>query len=136
MIPINKKLIFSGILLILIAWVFLDDLVDDWGQVEGAPEKLQTFFTEDLLPPDWSVLEAEEWSDGSLHKPNGDICDENFELFVNRRNGLPLSRRRPIKSMAPSIGVSPLTRTPSISIRNAFAEFKFGNSRTPERRDS
>ena len=62
--------------------------------------------------------------------------DENFELFVNRRNGLPLSRRRPIKSMAPSIGVSPLTRTPSISIRNAFAEFKFGNSRTPERRDS
>ena len=70
--------------MVLLAWLFLDDLVDDWGQIEGAPEKLQTFFTEDLLPPDWSVLGAEKWSDGSLHKPNGDICDENFELFCSK----------------------------------------------------
>ena len=84
MIPINKKLFFIGISLILLAWLSLDDLVDDWGQIEGAPEKLQTFFSEDLLPPDWSVLEAEVWADGSLHKPNGDVCDENIELFCSK----------------------------------------------------
>ena len=49
-IPINKKLFFVGISLILLAWLSLDDLVDDWGQIEGAPEKLNTFFSEDLLP--------------------------------------------------------------------------------------
>ena len=64
MIPINKKLFFLGISLIVLAWLSLDDLVDDWGQIEGAPEKLQTFFSESLFPPDWSVLEAEVWADG------------------------------------------------------------------------
>jgi phosphonate transport system permease protein len=37
-----------------------------------------------LWPPDWSVLEAEVWVDGSLHKPNGDVCDESIELFCSK----------------------------------------------------
>ena len=83
-ISINKKLLFTGAILLVLTMVFLDDLVEDWGQIEDAPEKLQAFFSEDLWPPDWSVLEAEVWVDGSLHKPNGDICDESFELFCSK----------------------------------------------------
>mgnify|MGYP006097044451 FL=1 len=83
-IPINKKLLLVGFTLLLLAWLSLDDLVEDWSQVESAPEKLEIFFTEDLWPPDWSVLEAEVWVDGSLHKPNGDICDESIELFCSK----------------------------------------------------
>ena len=67
----NKKFIVISVILLSLTWVFMDDLVDDWGQIEDAPERLETFFYEDLWPPDWSVLEAEEWADGSLHKPNG-----------------------------------------------------------------
>ena len=84
MISINKKLVLVGFTLFLLAWLSLDDLVEDWSQVESAPEKLEIFFTEDLWPPDWSVLEAEEWADGSLHKPNGDICNEDVELFCSK----------------------------------------------------
>jgi phosphonate transport system permease protein len=80
----NKKLLLTGFILFILAWVFLDDLVDDWSQIENAPENLETFFREDLWPPDWSVLEAEVWGDGSLHKPNGDICDESIELFCSK----------------------------------------------------
>ena len=80
-LPINKKLFFFGISLIVLAWLSLDDLVDDWGQIEGAPEKLNEFFSESLLPPDWSVLEAEVWADGSLHKPNCEVFNQNIELF-------------------------------------------------------
>ena len=73
-IQINKKLLLVCFTLLLLAWLSLDDLVEDWSQVESAPEKLEIFFTEDLWPPDWSVLEAEVWADGSLHKPNRDNC--------------------------------------------------------------
>ena len=55
----NKKFIITSIILIWLSLSFLDELVDDWGQNESAPEKLGTFFDEELLPPDWSVLEAE-----------------------------------------------------------------------------
>ncbi|MGY8670893.1 MAG: PhnE/PtxC family ABC transporter permease [Candidatus Poseidoniales archaeon] len=80
----NKKLLLTGLILFILAWVFLDDLVEDWDQIENAPENLKIFFTEDLWPPDWSVLEAEVWGDGSLHKPNGDVCDESIELFCSK----------------------------------------------------
>ena len=50
MIPINKKLVIVGFTLLLLAWLSLDDLVEDWSQVESAPEKLEVFFTEDLWP--------------------------------------------------------------------------------------
>ncbi len=80
----NKKLILTSIVLLYLAWSFMDELVEDWDQIESAPENLKIFFTEDLWPPDWSVLEAEVWGDGSLHKPNGDICVEDFELFCSK----------------------------------------------------
>ncbi|MFL2981489.1 MAG: phosphonate ABC transporter, permease protein PhnE [Candidatus Poseidoniaceae archaeon] len=80
----NKKFIITSVILVWLTWSFLDELVEDWGQIESAPEKLETFFYEDLWPPDWSVLEAEEWADGSLHKPNGELCTESYELFCSK----------------------------------------------------
>ena len=80
----NKKFIISSVILVFLTWLFLDDLVDDWGQVESAPDRLGTFFEEDLWPPDWSVLEAEEWSDGTLHKPDGELCTENYQFFCSK----------------------------------------------------
>ena len=80
----NKKFIVISVILLSLTWVFMDDLVDDWGQIESAPERLETFFYEDLWPPDWSVLEAEEWADGTLHKPNGDLCTESYEIFCSK----------------------------------------------------
>ena len=80
----NKKFIITSVILLWLTWSFLDELVEDWGKIESAPEKLEKFFYEDLWPPDWSVLEAEEWADGSLHKPNGDLCTESYELFCSK----------------------------------------------------
>ena len=54
----NKKFIITSLGITLAYFSFLDDLVDDWGQIEDAPEKLETFFYADLWPPDWSVLEG------------------------------------------------------------------------------
>lgn len=80
----NKKFIITSVILVWLTLSFLDELVEDWGQIENAPEKLEEFFYEDLWPPDWSVLEAEEWADGSLHKPNGELCTESYELFCSK----------------------------------------------------
>ena len=74
----NKKFIITSVILLWLTWSFLDELVEDWGQIESAPDRLETFFYEDLWPPDWSVLEAEEWSDGTLHKPDGELCTEKY----------------------------------------------------------
>tara|TARA_A200000159_G_scaffold135544_1_gene134679 strand:- start:208 stop:1140 length:933 start_codon:yes stop_codon:yes gene_type:complete len=79
----NKKFIITSVILLWLTWSFLDELVEDWGKIESAPEKLEKFFYEEG-PPDWSVLEAEEWADGSLHKPNGDLCTESYELFCSK----------------------------------------------------
>jgi phosphonate ABC transporter permease subunit PhnE len=79
----NNKFIITSVILLSLTWVFLDDLVDDWGQIEDAPEKLGEFFYEEL-PPDWSVLEAEEWVDGTLRKPNGELCTESYEIFCSK----------------------------------------------------
>ncbi|MAH90936.1 MAG: phosphonate ABC transporter, permease protein PhnE [Euryarchaeota archaeon] len=80
----NKKFIITTVILLSLTWMFLDDLVEDWGQIESAPERLETFFNEDLWPPDWSVLEAEEWADGTLHKPDGELCTEDYEFFCSK----------------------------------------------------
>ena len=80
----NKKFIITSIILIWLSLSFLDELVDDWGQIESAPDRLGTFFDEELWPPDWSVLEAEEWADGSLHKPDGELCTESYEIFCSK----------------------------------------------------
>mgnify|MGYP001271047940 FL=1 len=79
----NNKFIITSVILLSLTWVFLDDLVGDWGQIEDAPEKLEAFFNKEW-PPDWSVLEAEEWVDGTLRKPNGELCTESYEIFCSK----------------------------------------------------
>ncbi len=79
----NKKFIIISVVLLSLTWMFLDDLIEDWGQIESAPDRLEKFLSKEW-PPDWSVLEAEEWADGSLRKPNGDICTENYEFFCSK----------------------------------------------------
>ena len=74
----NKKFIITSLVLVWLTFSFLDDLVDDWGQIEDAPEKLETFFYADLWPPDWSVLEVSgnEFSFG-LTGADGNIISFN-----------------------------------------------------------
>ena len=54
----NKKLLLwitvTGILTILA----IDDIVDDWSTIDGSFEKIYIFFTQDLFPPDWSILSS------------------------------------------------------------------------------
>ena len=43
----------------LLTFFMMDDLIGDWSEIDGSFGKLYVFFTEDMFPPDWSVLEAE-----------------------------------------------------------------------------
>tara|TARA_B100000287_G_scaffold411460_1_gene440956 strand:+ start:578 stop:1471 length:894 start_codon:yes stop_codon:yes gene_type:complete len=55
----NKKLLLwiiaTGILTILA----IDDIVEDWSTIDGSFENIYIFFTQDLFPPDWSILSSE-----------------------------------------------------------------------------
>ena len=44
----NKKFIITSVILVWLTWSFLDELVEDWGQIENAPEKLEEFFDEEV----------------------------------------------------------------------------------------
>ena len=57
----RKSFIFVIFSLLLLAWITLNDLVDDWGRLEGGWENLTTFVTESMWPPNWSVLEAQSY---------------------------------------------------------------------------
>ncbi|MEC8249696.1 MAG: phosphonate ABC transporter, permease protein PhnE [Candidatus Thermoplasmatota archaeon] len=55
----NKKLLISIILVLLLTLLAIDDVIGDWSDINGSFENLYIFFTEDLFPPDWSILSAE-----------------------------------------------------------------------------
>ena len=55
----NKKLLISIIVVLLLTLLAIDDVIGDWSDINGSFENLYIFFTEDLFPPDWSILSAE-----------------------------------------------------------------------------
>jgi len=59
--------------MLLLAWITLNDLVDDWGRLEGGWENLTAFVTESMWPPNWSVLEAQSYP----------VCEKDIEFFCS-----------------------------------------------------
>ncbi len=55
----NKKLLIAIIVTSILTFLALDDIIVDWSQIDGSFGKLYIFFTQDLFPPDWSILSAE-----------------------------------------------------------------------------
>ena len=55
----NKKLLISIVAVLLLTLLAIDDVIGDWSDINGSFENLYVFFTEDLFPPDWSILSAE-----------------------------------------------------------------------------
>ena len=45
--------------MLLLTLLAIDDVIGDWSDINGSFENLYIFFTEDLFPPDWSILSAE-----------------------------------------------------------------------------
>ena len=60
MIGINKASAYFLLVFGFSIWV-LNGLVDDWGRLSGSGENLVTFFQESLWPPDWSVIEPQDY---------------------------------------------------------------------------
>ena len=52
----NKKLLIAIIVTSILTFLALDDIIVDWSQIDGSFGKLYIFFTQDLFPPDWSIL--------------------------------------------------------------------------------
>ena len=62
------------VLMALLTFFMMDDLIGDWSEIDGSFGKLYVFFTEDMFPPDWSVLEAEK----------GLQCDSEVGFFCSQ----------------------------------------------------
>ncbi len=70
----NKKLLISMTVVLLLTLLAIDDVIGDWSDINGSFENLYIFFTEDLFPPDWSILSAE---------PNLQ-CDSEIGFFCSQ----------------------------------------------------
>ncbi|MEC7229265.1 MAG: phosphonate ABC transporter, permease protein PhnE [Candidatus Thermoplasmatota archaeon] len=70
----NKKLLISMMVVLLLTLLAIDDVIGDWSDINGSFENLYIFFTEDLFPPDWSILSAE---------PNLQ-CDSEIGFFCSQ----------------------------------------------------
>tara|TARA_A100000164_G_scaffold221332_1_gene196370 strand:- start:2021 stop:2902 length:882 start_codon:yes stop_codon:yes gene_type:complete len=69
----RKPFIFVILSLFVLAWITLNNLVDDWGRLEGGWENLTTFVSESMWPPNWSVLEAQSYP----------VCEKEIEFFCS-----------------------------------------------------
>ena len=70
----NKKLLTAIIVTSILTFLALDDIIVDWSQIDGSFGKLYIFFTQDLFPPDWSILSAEP----------GIKCSSEFGFFCSQ----------------------------------------------------
>ena len=69
----RKPFIFVILSLLILSWMTLNNLVDDWGRLEGGWENLTTFVSESMWPPNWSVLEAQSYP----------VCENDIEFFCS-----------------------------------------------------
>ena len=65
--------IIAVLSLLLLAWFVLNDLVDDWGRLEGGMDNLVIFVEESMWPPNWSVLEARSYP----------VCEDDIQFFCS-----------------------------------------------------
>ena len=70
----NKKLSIIMVFIAFLTFFMIDDLVGDWSKIDSSFENLYIFFTEDMFPPDWSILEAEK----------GLKCEAEFGFFCSQ----------------------------------------------------
>lgn len=70
----NKKLSIIIVFIAFLTFFMIDDLVGDWSKIDSSFENLYIFFTEDMFPPDWSILEAEK----------GLKCEAEFGFFCSQ----------------------------------------------------
>ena len=52
----NSKLLAGIVITAILMILAIDDIVGDWSTIDGSFENLYVFFTQDLFPPDWSIL--------------------------------------------------------------------------------
>ena len=55
----NRKLLLALTVTGILTFLAIDDIVEDWSTIDGSFENLYIFFTQDLFPPDWSILSPE-----------------------------------------------------------------------------
>ena len=55
----NSKLLAGIVITAILTILAIDDIVGDWSTIDGSFENLYVFFTQDLFPPDWSILSPE-----------------------------------------------------------------------------
>ena len=55
----NSKLLAGIVITTILTILAIDDIVGDWSTIDGSFENLYVFFTQDLFPPDWSILSPE-----------------------------------------------------------------------------
>ena len=83
----NKKLLISIIVVLLLTLLAIDDVIGDWSDINGSFENLYIFFTEDLFPPDWSILSAEP--NLQCNSEIGFFCSTSMERYLrNYPDGL------------------------------------------------
>jgi phosphonate transport system permease protein len=61
MITLKSKVISICLILILFSFSILNGMVDDWGRLSGGISNLFIFFSESLWPPNWSVIEPQNY---------------------------------------------------------------------------
>ena len=69
----NTRVFAVASISLLLALITFNDLVGDWGRLEGGWSNLVIFFNESLWPPNWSVLEAQSYP----------VCEESVGLFCS-----------------------------------------------------
>jgi len=69
----RRGFLFAIGVLLLTAFIILNDLVDDWGRLGGGMENLSVFIQESMWPPNWSVLEAQSYP----------VCENKIEFFCS-----------------------------------------------------
>jgi ABC-type phosphate/phosphonate transport system permease subunit len=55
----NRKLLLALTVTGILTFLAIDDIVEDWSTIDGSFENLYIFFSQDLFPPDWSILSPE-----------------------------------------------------------------------------
>ena len=52
----NRKLLLALTVTGILTFLAIDDIVEDWSTIDGSFENLYIFFTQDLFPPDLSLI--------------------------------------------------------------------------------
>ena len=81
----NKKFVIISLCVFGLAFMALNDLVEDWDTLEGSADNLERFWNESLWPPNTDVWGPENWRDGTQRHPTGEICEaDSIQFFCSK----------------------------------------------------